>query len=73
VASTLLHFAFPRRYPILDWRALESLSQPGRSTYSVGFWLTYLEACRRIARQNHVQLRTLDKALWQYSREGGQG
>jgi hypothetical protein len=73
VASTLLHFAFPRLYPILDWRALESLGQPGRSTYSVGFWLTYLEACRRIARENHVQLRTLDKALWQYSREAGQG
>ena len=26
-------------------------------------------SCRRIARENNVQLRTLDKALWQYSRE----
>lgn len=70
VASTLLHFAFPRRYPILDWRALESLGQTGRSTtYTIRFWLAYLAACRRIARENNVQLRTLDKALWQHSRE----
>src|SRR5207248_1449128 len=27
VASTLLHFAFPRRYPILDYRVLESLGK----------------------------------------------
>ncbi len=71
VASTLLHFAFPRLYPILDWRALESLGQKRRSTYPIGFWLGYLDACRRIARESNVQLRTLDKALWQYSREAG--
>lgn len=69
VASTLLHFAFPRRYPILDWRALESLGQQRRPTYSTAFWLGYLDSCRRIARENHVYIRTLDKALWQHSRE----
>ncbi len=69
VASTLLHFAFPTRYPILDYRALESLGQKRRSTYPISFWLRYLEACRRIARESHVSLRTLDKALWQHSRE----
>jgi hypothetical protein len=69
VASTLLHFAFPTRYPILDYRALESLGQKGRPTYPVSFWLGYLAACRRIARENHVSLRKLDKALWQHSRE----
>ena len=71
VASTLLHFAFPRRFPILDWRALESLGQKRRSTYPISYWLEYLNACRRIARENTVQLRTLDKALWQHSRERG--
>jgi len=69
VASTLLYFAFPRRYPILDWRALASLGHKPRSTYSISFWLGYLDACRRIARENHVSIRTLDKALWQHSRE----
>ena len=31
--SALLHFAFPKDYPILDVRALESLGSRGRTTY----------------------------------------
>jgi hypothetical protein len=69
VASSLLHFAFPRRYPILDVRALESLGRKSRSVYPVGFWVDYVEACQRIARDNAISIRTLDKALWQHSRE----
>jgi hypothetical protein len=68
-ASTLLYVAFPQEYPILDVRALESLGVKGRSTYPLSFWLAYLEACRTIARQAGVSLRTLDKALWQRSKE----
>jgi hypothetical protein len=68
-ASVLLHFAFPREYPILDVRALESLGQRGRTTYSVSYWLKYLDACRRLAEDHGVSLRVLDKALWQYSKE----
>jgi hypothetical protein len=68
-ASTLLYFAFPAEYPILDVRALDSLGVPGRSTYPVGFWLAYVAACRELAVRCGVSLRTLDKALWQYSKE----
>ena len=68
-ASTLLYFAFPDDYPILDVRALESLGVRPRSTYPVSFWLEYLDACRKLARRAGVTLRTLDKALWQYSKE----
>ena len=68
-ASTLLYFAFPDDYPILDIRALESLGVKPRSTYPVSFWLEYLGACRELARRAGVSLRTLDKALWQYSKE----
>jgi hypothetical protein len=68
-ASTLLYVAFPDDYPILDVRALESLGVRSRSTYPVSFWLAYLEACRALARENGVSLRTLDKALWQHSKE----
>jgi hypothetical protein len=68
-ASTLLYFAFPDDYPILDVRALESLGVKPRSTYPVSFWLEYLDACRELARRARVSLRTLDKALWQYSKE----
>jgi hypothetical protein len=68
-ASVLLHFARPDRYPILDVRALESLGVTGRSTYTVAFWLGYLDACRALAARHRVSLRTLDKALWQHSKE----
>jgi hypothetical protein len=68
-ASTLLYFAFPDDYPILDVRALESLGAKPRSQYPVSFWLGYLAACRQIARDAGVSVRTLDRALWQYSKE----
>jgi len=68
-ASTLLHFASPDDYPLLDVRALESLGATSRSVYPVAFWLEYLDTCRRLAREAGVSLRTLDKALWQYSKE----
>jgi hypothetical protein len=68
-ASTLLYFAFPSDYPILDVRALESLGVRSRSTYPIGFWLQYLDTCRALARTHGVSIRTLDKALWQHSKE----
>jgi hypothetical protein len=68
-ASTLLYVAFPDRYPILDVRALESLGVKPRSQYPLSFWLGYLTACRALALRSGVSLRTLDKALWQHSKE----
>lgn len=68
-ASTLLYFAFPDDYPILDVRALESLGVKPRSQYPVSFWLQYLAACRELAHSCEVSIRTLDKALWQHSKE----
>jgi hypothetical protein len=69
-ASALLFFAFPADYPILDYRALESLGQPtNRTTYSVSYWLRYLEACRTLAAEAKIPIRMLDKALWQASTE----
>jgi hypothetical protein len=72
-ASTLLYFAFPDDYPILDVRALESLGVKPRSQYPVSFWLAYLGACRELARRCGVSIRTLDKALWQHSKERAPG
>jgi hypothetical protein len=68
-ASTLLYCAFPEAYPILDVRALDSLGVQGRGQYPVSFWLAYVDACRALAAGAGVSLRTLDKALWQFSRE----
>lgn len=69
-ASTLLHFAHPEPYPILDFRALWSLgveSPPGY--YDFTTWWGYVTTCRRIAESARVTIRQLDRALWQYSRQ----
>jgi len=68
-ASVLLHFAEPDRYPIIDWRALESLGERERATYPIPYWLAYVAACRALAAEAGVTMRVLDKALWQHSRE----
>ena len=68
-ASVLLYCVFPNEYPILDVRALESLGVKPRSQYPLSFWLEYLSACRELARRHEVSIRTLDKALWQHSKE----
>jgi hypothetical protein len=68
-ASTLLYVAFPAEYPILDVRALHALGHKARSVYPTSYWLSYLDACRGIAAEHGVSLRTLDKALWQWSKE----
>lgn len=68
-ASALLFFAFPNDYPILDVRALESLGQKARTSYPAPYWIDYLLACRRISKELGVPIRTLDKALWQASKE----
>jgi hypothetical protein len=68
-ASTLLYFAFPALYPILDVRALEALGVKPRSQYPISFWLGYLETCRALAAECGVSIRTLDRALWQWSKE----
>ena len=72
-ASVLLHFAFPERFPILDVRALEALGVAGRSSYTPAFFAAYCEECLALAARHGVSLRTLDKALWQYSKELSSG
>ena len=68
-ASTLLHFCDRRPYPILDYRALWSLGYDTPPHYTMAFWLEYLAFTRRLARRVGTDIRTLDRALWQYSKE----
>ena len=67
-ASAILHLFHKDPYPILDFRALWSV---GLETYRYSslFWQEYVDFCREIASRNQVDMRTLDKALWQYSKE----
>jgi hypothetical protein len=68
-ASVLLHLALPDRYPILDKRALHALGVRGPAAYNFPFWEAYFAACRDLAERAGVDGRTLDQALWQWSKE----
>ena len=69
-ASVILHFVHEDPYPIMDVRALWSLGvrTPPRE-YTFDFWHGYTRFCRWLAAQSNVTMRTLDRALWQYSKE----
>lgn len=70
MASAVLYFCFPERYAVMDWRAWKSLAELGKITGEIEdtyeSYKKYNDVCRGIARQLHVSLRTLDKALWQW-------
>jgi hypothetical protein len=66
-ASVFLHFAFPNKYPILDFRALWSLRTDAPTQYTFAFWSDYVQFCRSLARKSGVTMRVLDQALWKYS------
>ena len=68
-ASVILHFKFPDRYPIIDFRALWSLGFEKLPTYNFTFWNDYSVFCRKLAHENSLTMRKLDRALWQYSKE----
>jgi hypothetical protein len=68
-ASVLLHLAYPERYPILDWRALHALGVRDRSSYNQRFWEAYVREYVSLIDLAGVDGRTLDQALWQWSKE----
>ena len=68
-ASVILHFGSSDRYPVLDFRALWSLSKPQPLQYKFSLWWSYTEFCRALADECAISMRTLDRALWQYSKE----
>lgn len=73
VASTILYFLHPERFPIFDVRARSTLTSSGHwirspRDQSVAAWLAYVEIMRRLARRYRVSLRSLDKALFAYDK-----
>ncbi len=68
-ASVILHLFHQDLYPILDFRAIWSLTLEVPTQYSFDFWWSYVLFCRTIAAKAKVDMRTLDRALWQYSKE----
>jgi len=72
-ASVLLHFGHHDRYPILDYRALEAFGIRPPVRYTVPFWNAYVTACRKISDDTGYGMRTIDRALWQWSKEHSKG
>jgi hypothetical protein len=68
-ASVILHFGHREPYPILDVRALWSVGIAKPPRYHFDFWWDFTRFCRRLARRQSCTMRTLDRALWQYSKE----
>lgn len=68
-ASVILHFFHSDPYPILDVRALEALGIQKPPAYDFEFWFQYVAFTRQSAKENSIDMRTLDKALWQWSKE----
>lgn len=70
MASVLLHFFHTDPYPIIDYRALWSLGlQQNGAYYTFDDWWSYVTACRTLSKQAGVEMRTFDRALWQFSKE----
>ena len=68
-ASVILHFFHQEPYPIMDFRALWSASLDVPAQYSFDFWWLYVQFCRTLSIRTGIDMRTLDRALWQYSKE----
>ncbi len=68
-ASVILHLFHPDNYPILDFRALWSARLEVPKQYAFPFWWRYVNFCRELSARNSVDMRALDRAMWQYSKE----
>jgi hypothetical protein len=67
-ASCVLHFFHTQDYPILDFRALWSLNQEVPKAWSFPYWWSYTAYVRRLKVDTGLSMRTIDRALWQYSK-----
>lgn len=69
-ASTILHFCHKEDFPIIDFRALYSLGlDKVPNIYDYQFWKEYTNYCRFLSKKLKVDMRTVDRGLWQYSKE----
>ncbi len=68
--SAILHWFHKDPYPFWNEPALDAV-QFARSHYSNALerWEAYVLFCRGIAERNNVDMRTLDRALWQFSND----
>ena len=66
-ALAIMHFAFPEKYPMIGAPALNALGIEAPYV-SPTLWYAYQKNCLAWAKEYGVNLRTLDRALWQYGK-----
>ena len=69
MGSTFLHLCHKQKYPIIDYRALWTLGFDELPKYDINFWLSYVKYTRDLADKYNLDMRTLDRALWGYSKK----
>ena len=71
IASTILHLYDPERYPIFDPHALYSIRINKEEVEGdKKFWKEYVKLCREKSECHGVCMRTLDRALYKFSKSG---
>lgn len=71
-ASAILTIVYPENYAVIDVRCIEMLQELGYSikkTITPNNWLKYLDITRKIAKENNITAREVDKALFAMHRE----
>ncbi len=69
VASAILHWFHDDDYPIYSKPALETVGvEKNHCMVRFDDWMRYVLFCRRIAKENEITMRELDRALCQYSK-----
>ena len=70
-ASAILTVCFPKEFTIAEYRASASLKNlgyevKGDPTTKVSVYFDYLDKCKKLAEQEKLSLRNLDRCLWGY-------
>lgn len=67
MASAVLTAIDAKCYTVLDYRALEALGT--KNSDNVDLYVSYVKACRSMAAEYGVSLRSFDRASWQWSKQ----
>ncbi|MEU7754296.1 hypothetical protein [Micromonospora sp. NPDC049171] len=68
IASALLTACEPSVFTVIDYRAIDTLRAHGELSQRPSY-TSYLQVCSELAKRLDTDLRTLDRALWQWSKE----
>jgi len=71
IASAILSVCYPDEYTIVDYRVKKTMTKlgikiDGNPSANADAYLDYVMQCKKLANDNKVSLRSIDKYLWGY-------